>query len=706
MCVQGLYLSLPPWTRPLNSSAGFQRLNEADTTMQQHVEASPAQRQAPLPHAGGVRRARQAWEDGRRLRAKGQLQAARQKFEQAAQWAPGDALYWLNLARCEQQLGHTGHALDHAQRAFDLDRRSTLACNLAAEILRDERRYREMLSTLDRLASDGVRDARWHLLKSAAQLELRDYPAAVQASAAALANAGPDLSMRRQSLMHLGHCLSLMKRHDEASWCYRMILDVDPLALGSALYAAHFSAWACDWTMLEQDLQRLQDCIDRVQAADDDLDKVEALSPFCLLTLTDSPQVLKWTAQIAARKARTDVKPRPAHWPVPRPGGKLRIGLMSADFHMHATSILIAEMLEGIDRDHFELVFYSGGPDDHSPMRARVQATASRWHEVLGWTNEQLAARIREDEIGVLVEMKGYTLGSRLTVMGQRAAPVQVAWLGYPGTTGVDYIDYLIGDPIVTPLAAQDDYTECIAQMPHCYQPNDSTRSQPPRMSRADCGLPEDAFVFASFNQSYKIVPEVFTAWCHILAATPGSVLWLLVPQPDVQIRLRQAATSQGIDPQRLIFTGFVGTETHRARLQQADLFLDSFPCSGHTTASDALWAGVPVLTLIGQNFAARVAASLLHTAGLPELVCHSLDDYAQAAITYAQDRPALAAVQQRLVQAHTDSPLFQGRQFARDFQQLLLRMVERQDAGLPPAPLAALTASLPDLPHPTPEAP
>jgi len=663
--------------------------------MHQHVEASRAQRHAPPPNKQGVRRARIAWEDGRRLRAKGQLLAACQRFEQAAQWAPGDALYWLNLARCEQQLGRMTQALDHALRAFELDRHSTLACNLAAEVLRDERRYDDMLATLDQLAPGGVRDARWHLLKGAAQLELRDYTNAVQSSAAALAEAGADLTMRRRALLHLGHCLSLMKRHDEAGWCYRMVLDVDPLALGSALYAAHFSAWACDWPTLEQDMARLQACIDRVQG-ETDLSKIEALSPFCLLTLTDSPQVLKWTAQLAARKACANVKPRPDHWPVPRPGGKLRIGLMSADFHMHATCILIAEMLEGIDRERFELVFYSGGPDDHSPMRARVKATASRWHEVLGWTTEQMAECIRADEIGVLIEMKGYTLGSRLTVMAERPAPVQVAWLGYPGTTGVDYLDYVIGDPVVTPLTAQGDYTECIAQMPHCYQPNDSTRSQPVPLSRAACSLPEDAFVFASFNQSYKIVPEVFEVWCRILAATPGSVLWLLVPQADVQARLQQAAAQHGIDATRLIFAPFVGTETHRGRLPNADLFLDSFPCSGHTTASDALWAGVPVLTLLGENFAARVAASLLHTAGLPELVSTSLDDYTRSAISYAQDPAALAAVRQRLHDARTTSPLFQGRQYAREFEQLLLRMVERQDAGLAPCPLPALTPTEP----------
>lgn len=637
------------------------------------------------------RRAHHAWQQGLALKAKGDLRGACASFREAVRHNEADVLYWLNLARCEQQLGRLEAAEQAARSAFELDPSHLLACNLLAEVLRDQRRFDDLLGVLDALAPQVERDARWHLLKGSAQLELRDYEGAVNASAAALAGAAQDKELRRNALMHLGHALSLLRRHVEAGWCYRMLLDANPLALGSALYAAHYSAWACDWPTLEDDLQRLQACIDRVRALPHTRD-IEALSPFCLLTLTDNPQVLKWTAELACRKSTPVIAPRPAQWTVPRPGGRLRIGLMSADFHMHATSILIAEMLEGFDRDRFELVFYSGGPDDRSPLRRRVRATADHWHEVLGWTTEQLARQVREDQIGVLIEMKGYTLGSRMNVMAHRPAPVQVAWLGYPGTTGAESIDYVIGDPIVTPLQAQADYTECIAQMPHCYQPNDSQRSQPAPLTRAQCGLPEQGVVFASFNQSYKIVPEVFSAWCAILQATPGAVLWLMVPQEDVQERLQQAAQALGVDPARLIFAPFVGTETHRARLPNADLFLDSFPCSGHTTASDALWAGVPVLTLMGQNFASRVAASLLHTAGLPELVCQDIDEYVEKGMALGQDANALAALRQRLVEARTASPLFDGRRYARDFQQLLLRMVERQDAGLPPSPLPAHT--------------
>lgn len=654
-----------------------------------HHVAAKHSRPVASPRGAAAGRAQRAWEEGRRLRSLGRLEAACQQFEQATRHAPQDQLYWLNLARCEQQLDRLDAAHQHARRAFDMDRSSTLACNLLSEVLRSQRRYRDLLTALNELTPQAHRDAHWHQIKAAAHMELREYEDALQASASALAEAGSDAGLRRSALMSLGHCLSLLKRHEEASWCHRMLLDADPLALGSALYAAHFAAWACDWPMLAQDMVRLQTCIERVRACHD-LDQVETMNPFCLLSLSDDPQLLQWVAQLAARKGSPVVAPRPPHRPVPRPGGKLRIGLMSSDFHMHATGILIAEMLEHIDRDRFELIFYSGGPDDGSPMRRRIQATAARWHEMLGWTNPMLAQRIRDDEIGVLLEMKGYTLGSRLSVMAERPAPLQVAWLGYPGSCGAEFVDYLIGDPVVTPLDDQPDFTERIAQMPHCYQPNDSTRSQPAAMSRAQCGLPAQGMVFASFNQSYKIVPEVFAVWCRILQATPQSVLWLLVPQEDVQMRLRHAAASHGISPERLVFAPFVGVETHRSRLPNVDLFLDNFPCSGHTTASDALWAGVPVLTLQGRNFASRVAASLLHTLALPELVTTSLADYERTAIDLAHDRFRLTALRQRLAEARQRSPLFDGRRYARDFEQLLTRMVERHDAGLPPAALPA----------------
>lgn len=648
------------------------------------------------PANGAALSAHSAWKRGLALRKSGQLKAACDCFAQATRLAPQDGLYWLNLARCEQQLGRGDQAIASAQRAFALDRGSLVACTLLAEMKRDAHRTGEMLAVLDQLDPVVERDAQWHLLCGVAQLAERHVDIAAQSFLSVLSLSEGDLAMRRNALVQLGHCFAQLRRHRDAGQCYRMVLDMDPLALGNAIYAVHYSAWACDWATLEEDIARLDRCLSATRDRPDGA-ATEQVSPFCLLGLSDDPHLMKWLAEQACAHRNTrpseQMMPRPSS-EVLRPGGKLRIGWISSDFHQHATTHLLAEVLEGFNRDRFELVFYSGGPDDRTAVRRRVMGTASQVHEVAQWSDEELADQIRQDQIGVLIDLKGFTLGSRFHVMALRPAPIQIAWLGYPGTSGADFIDYIVGDPVVTPMAAQAYYSECIAQMPHCYQPNDSQRSRPVQMPRNDCGLPDDAFVFASFNQSYKILPPVFEAWCRILAATPRSVLWLLVPEHDIQARLRDAAGGHGITPERLVFAPFANIERHRARLPNADLFLDTFPCGGHTTASDALWAGVPVLTMIGETFASRVAASLVTTVGLPELVCANLDEYVTQAVRLAADTPALVSLRQRLADGSRQSPLFDGRRFARDFEQLLLRMVERQDAGLPPDSMAAIAST------------
>lgn len=610
----------------------------------------------------------------------------------AAQLDPGNAGRWLVVAHCDRQLGDTGAALTHARRAFELDRANAGACQLVMDLLESRHQMVALIQTSEALDASVERDAAWHLSRAQAWMGLLSFKEAVQDGTLALTKSGDNKHQRANALMRLGEALKNIKAHSEAAWCFRMLLDEYPRFLGAAISAAHCSSWACDWVHLASDIQSLQTCMDRVREQGER--ETQSIGPFGMLSLTDDPQVLRWVSERsfgqridAAKLTEQPWRPRA----VAQVGGKYRIGLLSNDFHAHATSILVAEMLEWFDRDRFELYLYSGGPDDGSELCRRVRATAHCLQEMAEWTNEQLAQQIEADQIAVLVDMKGYTMHTRIDVMACRAAPVQVSWLGYPGTTGAACIDYVIGDPFVTPLESQCDYTERIAQMPHCYQPNDSTRTRPGAIARAACGLPAQGFVFASFNMPYKIVPEVFEAWCRILLATPGAVLWLLVESQDVQQRLRQSALGFGVDPERLVFAPFVGAELHRARLPNADLFLDCFPCSGHTTASDALWAGVPVLTLAGQSFASRVAASLLHTLGLQELVCHDIEQYLLEGVRWATDPVALADLRLRLETARIASPLFDGRRYAHDFGQLLLRMVERQDAGLPPAPLPAI---------------
>jgi predicted O-linked N-acetylglucosamine transferase (SPINDLY family) len=303
------------------------------------------------------------------------------------------------------------------------------------------------------------------------------------------------------------------------------------------------------------------------------------------------------------------------------------------------------------------------------------------------------AQRIRDDGVAILVDMSGFTASSRLGVFALRPAPVQVLWLAYPSTTGADYIDYVIGDPVLTPLEHAADFSEKIAQLPVCYEPTDELREHPATSTRAESGLPEDAFVYACFNQSYKITEPVFSRWCRILERVPGSVLWLLVPQSHIQAALREQAVARGIAPERVIFAPFVKPTEHLARLPLADLFLDTFPYGAHTTCSDALWMGLPVLTQVGRSFSARVAASLLAAVDLAELAVGDAAEYERLAVELANDRAALRRLRDHLSEKRTQLALFDNRRFVVELGDLFARMTQRWSQGLPVAHLPAVPA-------------
>ncbi len=347
-------------------------------------------------------------------------------------------------------------------------------------------------------------------------------------------------------------------------------------------------------------------------------------------------------------------------------------------------------MLECHDRARFEVTLVSAGPDDGSAMRNRLKFACHRFEDVRGLSHTQMAQRIRELRIDILVDVKGGTDGTLLPVMACRPAPVQVSWLAFPGTSGASYIDYFIGDRIVTPLALAEHYTEKIAQLPHGYQPNDAHRSRPERADRARWGLPEGELLLCAFHQSYKISEPVFDAWCRVLQRVPQATLWLLQWNTNVQAALVAAARARGIGAERLRFAPLLPLDEHLARLACADVFLDAWPCNAHTTAGEALWVGVPVVTVLGRTFAQRVAASLLHQVGLDELVSIDAHDFVDQVVALAQDAPRRAALREQLTAQAASSPLFDGARFAGDLQALYERMWSRARDGLPPAHLPA----------------
>jgi predicted O-linked N-acetylglucosamine transferase (SPINDLY family) len=368
----------------------------------------------------------------------------------------------------------------------------------------------------------------------------------------------------------------------------------------------------------------------------------------------------------------------------------LRIGYFSTDFHNHATSQLMVQMLECHDRTAFEVTVLSAGPDDSTPMRRRISAASEHFEDLRGLDEGRMARRIQQIGIDILVDLKGATHDNRMRVLAHRAAPLQVNWLGFPGTTGAPYIDYLIGDPVVTPLADAAHFSEKLAQMPGCYQPNDAQRALPAPSTRADWALPEDAWLLCAFHQSYKISAEVFAAWCALLKAEPRAKLWLLLWNANVQSTLIAAARAQGVDPERLVFSPLLPVEQHLSRLAHADVFLDAWPCNAHTTAGEALWAGVPVVTRIGPTFAQRVAASLLHAVQLDELVCDGDQAYHDQVLALLRDPARRASLREHLVAQRSTSSLFDGALFARDIEALYQRMWARAVAGQAPEHLPA----------------
>lgn len=378
----------------------------------------------------------------------------------------------------------------------------------------------------------------------------------------------------------------------------------------------------------------------------------------------------------------------PALPPPPRAtGGTVRAGFVSSGFGNHPTALLVADFVERLRATPVQAIGYATTPDDGGALRRRLRAGFTTLHDVHGMTAAALAERIRADRIDVLFDLRGYGAGEVSATFARRPAPVQVNWLAYPGTSGAPYIDYLVGDHHVLPDGLRAHYSEAVLRMPHAFQPSDATRrvGEPP--PRAAIGLPETGFVFACFNNAYKIGPAVLAAWARILAGAPGSALWLLGDPASAFARnLRAAASAAGVDPERLHFQPKLAHDAYLALYRHVDLFLDTWPYGAHTTASDALWAGAPLLTLPGETFASRVGLSLLRTLDLPELVAGDVDDYVARALRIAGTPGEPDRLRLRLRDARASAPLFDMPRFARDFARAVDWMHQRARAGLPPA--------------------
>jgi len=458
--------------------------------------------------------------------------------------------------------------------------------------------------------------------------------------------------------------LSKLKRFPEALAAYGQLHAADrqnPYALGGMLVAA---MQMCDWDTVEKLRPAMEAGVARGTAI---------VPPFLFLGFSGDPALQLRCAQNAI--AELGLPAVPPLWRGERYGhSRLRIGYLSADYCQHPVALLLAEVIEGHDRARFEVLGFSTGPDDGSAIRGRMAKAFDQFVDLRGRGAAESAGLIRRLEVDILVDLTGHTEGDHFAILNYRPAPVQVNWLGYPGTDGAPSLDYILADRVVAPPGHEPFFSEKIVRLPDCYFPTAYDPSQP-APTRAEAGLPASGFVFTSFNNSWKITRTVFAAWLRLLGAVPGSVLWLLDANDAFKGNLRRAASAAGLDPARLIFAPRTDADSHLARQQLAGLMLDTSPYNGHMTTSDALWVGVPLVTMLGTAFAGRVAASQLETVGLPELITPSLEDYEALALALAKDPARLAALRAKLAAAPASSPLFDADRMRQNIEQALLAM-------------------------------
>ncbi|TCZ83424.1 UDP-N-acetylglucosamine-peptide N-acetylglucosaminyltransferase [Lysobacter sp. N42] len=561
----------------------------------------------------------------------------RQQARAQVQRAPGDPIAWVLLSEAELDAGDA--------RAGE---------RAAARALAIAPGHPEALARLGRAQSMQGR------LNEAADSLMR---------AATAAPGHPGI------LVWLGHALEDVRRVEEAAEAFARAHALLPQEPQVAAYLLAARRRLCDWRGLDALSRQVREAVRTRRAS---------VEPFAFLSEDATPAEQLACARMRAAQLASLVRPMPPA--TLRGDGPLRLGFLSNGFGSHPTGLLTVALLEAL-RAHadVDVHLFALNPDDGGAIRARL-ASATTLHDVAARPHVAVAQAIRAAGIDILFDLRGWGGGGAPEVLAMRPAPLQVNWLAYPGTSGAPWIDYVLADRVVLPDALVPHFSEAVAWLPGCFQPSDTRRDIPPAPTRADCGLPDEGIVLCCFNNSYKLNPRSIDRALDVLARVPGSVLWLLSGPGRADERLRAHSAARGIDPSRLVFMPKQPHAAYLARLQRADLFLDTEPYNAHTTASDALWAGCPVLTRPGETFAARVAASLLHHLGMDELVVDSDASFVGHAVRLATTDGALAALRDRVAIARRHAVLFDMDGFARGFVDTVQRMAKRARAGLPPA--------------------
>jgi protein O-GlcNAc transferase len=606
-------------------------------------------------------------------------------YDKALALEPSHAAVHGNRAAALLTLKRHSEALVSCERAVALQPALPFAHINHAAALLSLSRYPEALVSCDRTIALEPGLAAAHCNRAAALLGLSRYAEALTSSDHAI-RLDPEYAKAHKN--H-GAALLLLSDYSKAFDACDKAFAIDPdleYLEGNRLYAKQIT---CNWDGLDTDAAHLVSAVRNSRPAAD---------PFYLLATPSSPADQLHCAELYVRN-------RPLFPPLWHgevySHERIRIAYLSADFHEHATAYLMAGLFEHHDESRFEITAISFGPDDNSRVRQRIKGACEHFLDVRNIGDQELAELLRRREIDIAVDLKGFTANNRLDVLSRRPAPIQVNYLGYPGTMGAPCFDYILADSTVIPEDQLAFYSEKVAWLPDSYQVNDDKRLIAEHIpSRLDCGLPKDGFVYCCFNNPFKLNPNMFDIWMRLLEATEGSVLWLFEGTSsscaDVcRENLHREAEKRGIPRDRLIFAAKTNLADHLARHRLADLFLDTLPYNAHTTASDALWAGLPVVTCLGSTFAGRVSASLLNAVGLSELIANSVKDYETLALKFAREPALLAATKTQLARNRELCPLFDTRRFSRHIESAYHAMLQAYRDGRRPASFAVGSAPM-----------
>ena len=578
------------------------------------------------------------------------------------------ALHLLGIAVF--QSGRLREAVELLRRAVRSDPHFAVAWNDLGNLLARQGVMTEAVSSYRRAIAEAPEMAEAHNNLG----NLLQMTGSVEEAVACYRNAVGLRPAYAEAFRNLGSALRRLGEPGQAVQALRDSLRIDPGFTPATVQLVHLLKEHCDWSQLDDLTAKLIAMVEAGSAA---------VNPFVFLSLETTPRQQWLCAKRWAAEHLGAVGERPA---VLGSGDRITIGYLSADFQEHATAHLVGELFGLHDRRKFRVVAYSYGEDDGSAARHRLRESFDEFVDLRDCPHAESAARIRAGGVGILMDLKGYTADARPEIIQLRPAPVQVNYLGYPGTMGSDAVDFVLVDPTVVPPEEQPCFTERLVHLPDCYQVNDRRRPIAPRTpSRRECGLPEAGFVFCCFNSAYKITSQMFDIWMRLLAAVPGSALWLLDPGSTAKANLRREAESRlAGGASRLVFAQWLPNPEHLARLRIADLFLDTLPYNAHTLASDALWAGCPVITCMGPSFPGRVASSLLRAVGLRELVTHSLAEYEALALELALDPDRLRAIRGNLQTSRLITPLFDSRRFTLHLESAFETMWRMHLAGEP----------------------